>query len=163
MKNSSAVQLELEYSGVPGSSDETPDMVPKRVLVGGDKTATTSLKFAESDELTPIYAITAKRAGRLNASKTTTQEHESLLRERQNLLDKQFAGTISKKESNRLEYVRWSLDRIEDAQYGEALDTLEAAVSQYERIENQLQDLHVQLEKAVSNERAGRRQAGRRR
>lgn len=52
------------------------------------------------------------------------QEAIALLDERQALLDKKFDGTITKSELNRLEYVRWSLDRIEDARYGENLDAL---------------------------------------
>jgi len=42
------------------------------------------------------------------------------------VLDKKFAEIITRKEENRLEYVRWSLDRIEDAKYGQSLELLEA-------------------------------------
>jgi hypothetical protein len=67
------------------------------------------LRAPNFGELGSIYAIAARRAGRLNATKITPEEREALLRERQELLDKKFSQSITRRESNRLEYVRWSL------------------------------------------------------
>jgi|ERR1700733_2266876 hypothetical protein len=47
-------------------------------------------------------AVAARIAGRSNALKVSESEHEGLLLERQLLLDKHFAGTISQRDSNRL-------------------------------------------------------------
>jgi len=47
----------------------------------------------------------------------TESEQQQLLDERQTLLDKKFDGSITRQEANRLEYVRWTLDRIELARY----------------------------------------------
>ena len=65
--------------------------------------------------------------------------------ERQELLDKKFLGSITRRELNRLEYVRWSLDRIEDAIHGPALDVLEDSVSMYEQFLSEVRGLEVQL------------------
>ena len=92
-----------------------------------------------------IHAQAARIAGRVNASGISETEHKALLSERQQLLDKQFAETISQKELNRLEYVRWSLDRIEDAKYGDTLDSLEGSVSGYEQLLSELRVLSDQL------------------
>jgi hypothetical protein len=92
-----------------------------------------------------IYAAAARQAGRLNAATATEEELQALLSERQRLLDKQFDGTITRTERNRLTYVGWSLDRIEDARYGGALDILESAVGKYERFAEDLELLQTQI------------------
>jgi hypothetical protein len=75
------------------------------------------------------------------------EEWRALLAERQQLLDKKFAQTITKSELNRLDYVRWSLDQIEDAKYGVALDVLESSISHYESFLNEVQQLNRDLTK----------------
>lgn len=92
-----------------------------------------------------VYAQAARRAGRLNASSASDDELNALLAERQALLDKKFAGTITRPELNRLTYVGWSLDRIEDARSGGALDELENAVTRYERFAEELSTLQKQI------------------
>jgi hypothetical protein len=98
-------------------------------------------------------AVAARIAGRRNALKATEAEQDALLLERQLLLDKHFAGTISPKETNRLAYVRWQLDRIEDARYGDAVDFLESAVERYERLSKDMAELTEQLTKAIKEKK----------
>jgi hypothetical protein len=93
-----------------------------------------------------VYAVTARIAGRLNAANVSEKEHKSLLDERQTLLDKKLGGIITRREENRLEYVRWSLDRIEDAKHGHALDVLEGRVAAYEQLLSDMGSLRAQLE-----------------
>ena len=90
------------------------------------------VEFPKFDSLAAIRPQTIRMAGRLNAANVSEAEHRVLLNERQRLLDRKFSGEMTRKESNRLEYVRWSLDRIEDAKNGDALDRLEASVARYE-------------------------------
>ena len=101
----------------------------------------------------PVYAFTARIAGRINASSIPQKEVDDLLRERQNLLDKYLAGTITKSEKNRLEYVRWSLDRVEDAKYGQILDRLDAYTKKYQQFRRDLQSLGQQLRNATHRSR----------
>lgn len=89
--------------------------------------------------------MTSKLAGRMNAASISETEHQRLLDERQQLLDKFFDRSITKREQTRLEYVRWSLDRIEDAKYGSVLDILDDAVSMYENFSADVKDLLGQL------------------
>jgi hypothetical protein len=98
-------------------------------------------------------AAAARIAGRRNASLITESEHDSLLLERQVLLDKHFAGQMTNKERNRLEYVRWQLDRIEDSLHGDATDVLESAVERYERLSKDMKDLTAQLSEAAKVKR----------
>jgi hypothetical protein len=104
-----------------------------------------------------VYAATARIAGRLNAANVSETEHNSLLRERQALLDKKLGGTIARKEENRLEYIRWSLDRIEDAKHGHTLDMLEDRVRAYEQLLSDMQSLRAQLEQQTRPNRQKRR------
>lgn len=125
-----------------------------------------SLSRSTASALRPIvegsvYANAAKLAGRLNASAIRPEERQALLEERQSLLDKKLAGQITKKEVNRLEYVRWNLDRIEDAKYGSGLDILETEVTKYEEFGANLAALQEQLTQAAENERDSQRRRSR--
>ena len=162
MKNSSAADLESEYSTATtgqtmsdssGAIGDTVSAPASTETISDGSSATTTLKTPNFGDFSSIYAITARLAGQLNATKITLEEHETLLLERQKLLDKKFAGEITRRESNRLEYVRWSLDRIEDARHGEAIDALEDAVARYEHFGDGLLDLKRQLTQAVESER----------
>src|SRR6478672_12269628 len=58
------------------------------------------------------YAHTARMAARMNARSVSEKERTDLLDERQRLLDKHFDGELTREDSIRLQYIRWSLDRI---------------------------------------------------
>jgi hypothetical protein len=105
----------------------------------------TALNVPDFGARGPMYAVASRLAGRINAAGISEAEHKELLQKRQLLLDKKLGGTISRKEANQLEYVRWSLDRIEDARNGAALDKLEDAVSLYERFVSDVQAFNEQL------------------
>lgn len=94
-------------------------------------------------------AAAAEAAARLNAATITKAEVTSLLAERQSLLDR----IITPEESNRLEYVRWSLDRFEDATHGASLDQLESNVEGYEALLNELAKFSKQLEERIPKKR----------
>lgn len=97
-----------------------------------------------------VYALAARIAGRINAASISEDEHQDLLRERQALLDKMFGeGPFTRKERNRLEYVRWSLDRIDDAKNGYILDAIESSVTQYEHLLHELRDFKSQIDRQV--------------
>jgi hypothetical protein len=100
-----------------------------------------------------IDAQMARRAGRINASSISPEEERALNEQRQRLLDRKFAKTISRREEHELKYVEWSLDRIEDAKHGPALDALEEQIAGYETFAKQVQQLEVQLRSQVSRKR----------
>lgn len=124
-----------DYSAVEASSSQPPLKIPT---------------FGLSPEL---YAVTSRLAGRLNAASISPGEYEKLLSERQALLDKKLNGEISRKDAIRLDYVHWSLDRIEDARYGYELDALESSIGRYEQFLKDVQNLTNQL----SGQKSGRR------
>ncbi len=93
-----------------------------------------------------IWALTARQAQRLNAASVSQHELNDLLKERQNLLDRKFSQTMSDADAIRLEYVQWSLDRIEDAQTGGLLDLLENKILQFEDLVESIRDLQQQID-----------------
>jgi len=66
-------------------------------------------------------------------------EHNALVRQK-------AAQDLSRSEQLRLNYVRWQLDRIDDALYGESLDLWENAVEQYEQFASDIGHLLDRLE-----------------
>lgn len=109
------------------------------------KSETASLEVPDFSALTAVQSHSLRLAARLNAASVSEEEHQTLLKKRKALLDKKFEGQISPSELNELKYVRWSLDRIEDAKYGSALDALEDSVSRYENFISEIRSLSSQL------------------
>lgn len=85
-----------------------------------------------------VEISTSYGTSRRNAATISKQEIQDLLAERATLVDKALDRTISAKEARRLDYVRWSLDRIEDAMHGSDLDEIENVVQQYENFKDDL-------------------------
>ena len=115
--------------------------------------STAVLNIPNFERHNDAYATTARIAGRINAANIPPTEHDALLRERHQLLDRALKGTITRKESNKLQYVRWSLDRVEDAKHGQALERLEGAVSTYEQFLIDVKILSAQLQEKLPSKR----------
>jgi hypothetical protein len=149
---SSATQLKISYDDFPILDVNPKESVDSSAEISFSS-PTISQHLRKGRKVSDEYARNAKLAGRINASNISQEEHDSLLKERQDLLAKKFNGEITRKESNRLEYVRWSLDRIDDAKFGEAFDSLDAAVSRYEEFLREIRDLQSKLVAATVNQR----------
>ncbi len=115
--------------------------------------ATSEIDFPEFGAYTRTGAETARIAGRIVASQVSEAEYHAFLRERQALLDKLFAKTITRHEEIRLEYVRWSLDRIEDAKHGGDLDRIEDSINRYEHFLEELEQFKAALDRASKSRR----------
>lgn len=109
--------------------------------------------FPQFRKVSPVQSDALRMAGRINAASISDAEHDALLEERQSLLDRKFAEGLSARESNRLEYIRWTLDRIEDAKYGSTLDALENSVERYEQFLSDLKLLEKRLAQAARMKR----------
>jgi hypothetical protein len=97
-----------------------------------------------------FLAASARRVGRLSTAAISLGEEEELHQERQRLLDKKFAGILTRSEENRLSYVRWSLERIEDARVGPLLDEIETRLLQYEKLARDIASLKDILQSSTS-------------
>ena len=136
-------------------NDDSPlEFIPMNVSIGRgsamDDHSPSTLHLPNFNSVNnELYALTSRIAGRVNAASASDEEYQALLTERQQLLDKKFDETITRREICRLEYIRWSLDRIEDAEHGEDLDRLEGAIRIYENFVDQVRDLRGQLRGAA--------------
>jgi hypothetical protein len=95
----------------------------------------------------------AKFAGRMNAAQTSADEERDLLEKRKMLLQAQMQRPLTRPEKARLAYVRWNLDRIEDARIGPHLDKLEAAIFRYENFMAEIASLKRELDSRVGTRR----------
>lgn len=100
-----------------------------------------------------LRAMTARRAGRVNAASISSDEEEELHRRRRDLLAKQYTDGLSSADERKLALVRWSLDRIDDARNGEILDALESAVLRYEAAREEIRSLMSQIDQVMKRQR----------
>ena len=101
---------------------------------------------ADDRAMTTTQQVT-RLAARLNASTVSDKERDAFLAERAALLSKQLGGGLTRKEIARLDYVRWSLDRIEDAKHGPVLDRLDAHIDEIKRLAARLTGLRDNLDR----------------
>lgn len=144
MKSSSASQLDLFAEPPSGFTAERQNASVRTTRTS----AHSGEEFPSFDTYSVTQAETARITSRLIAASISETEYRKLLDERQQLLDKLMDETITQREINRLEYVRWSLDRIEDAKHGQSLDILEDAIGRYEHFLNDLDDFKDALLRA---------------
>jgi len=99
--------------------------------------------------------VPATRGGRMLASRVSDAEVEELHREHGRLALQKVQGTITAAEQRRLKMLRWQLDRIEDAQFGAALDVVESLVEAHERLGRRI-DANVEALGSVAAKRRKR-------
>jgi hypothetical protein len=71
----------------------------------------------------PEHAV-AKAVGRINCARIAGREMPGILRERATLLTVSLERGLTRSEERRLEYLRWTLDRFDDAAIGWSLDEM---------------------------------------
>jgi hypothetical protein len=156
MRRFSTNQLSLFDSpslptSMAGASVESSDIGAS--TPSAHSSTTLDVEFPDFGSYAESRAETARIAGRIAASYVSEEEHQAFLRERQFLLDKVFTKTITREEENRLEYVRWSLDRIEDAKHGGDLDRIEETINRYEHFLQGLDAFKAALTRATKTRR----------
>jgi hypothetical protein len=88
-----------------------------------------------------------RKINRAITRKIPEAEKKTIIHERNQLVQKQFKVGLSTKEETRLKYVRWQLDRIDDAESGEFLDYLEKFTEGHEKFAKELKGFLGQLPK----------------
>jgi hypothetical protein len=138
--SSTARQFELNFSQEAVASD------PQSGRLSGTAEILRMPRFPSFNYPPTLENAASRNAARLNAAAINPADHTRLLEERKALLAKAFGSTLSASEENRLAYLKWSLDRVDDARYGLDLERLESMVAQYETfqkdIEGFLEELH---------------------
>jgi hypothetical protein len=86
-----------------------------------------------------------KKINRAITRKMPEAERKQIISERNQLVQKQFKVSLSIKEEKRLKYIRWQLDRIDDAESGEFLDYLEKITEAHEKFAKELNAFLTQI------------------
>jgi hypothetical protein len=107
-----------------------------------------SEQSAPSSHVRSYDAEAARLAGRMNAARISETEVAGYLAKHAALVQKKYSGDFTFEDERNLKYVRWTLDRIEDAVYGRGLDALEGAVSDYEDFCRRLSSFSADLKAA---------------
>jgi hypothetical protein len=87
-----------------------------------------------------------RKINRAITRKIPEAEKKRIIHERNQLVQKQFKAGLSIKEKRRLKYVRWQLDRIDDAESGEFLDYLEKLTEGHEKFAKELNGFLTQIQ-----------------
>ncbi|MCF8070537.1 MAG: hypothetical protein K9L30_18305 [Desulfobacterales bacterium] len=94
-----------------------------------------------------LSASELKRINREISRKISPETKNKLIEARQALAIKKFQTGLTKKEENRLKLIDWELDRIDDAELGEELDSLEYFVNLNEQFACELKDMMLHFQK----------------
>ena len=81
----------------------------------------------------------------ITRNEITEEDKKRLIEERNSLIERKFKNGLTIKEVKRLKYVRWQLDRIDDAENGEMLDYLEKIAQDHKEFAEEIHDLLNQL------------------
>jgi hypothetical protein len=153
---SAAKQIDADFSAASGGFSRSPTAIggagPERASSSADVFELP--RFPNFSRSLSAESAVSRIANRVNAGAISEADHKQLLAERQKLLDKELAGTIASKEKNRLAYVRWSLDRVDDARFGADLDKLESIVVRYERFQADIEQFRADLERHSKTRRS---------
>lgn len=133
-------------AAVGANLSSSPTPIPP--AMGGPRGATAVLPPHSNVNQGFLVAAT-RTVGRMSAASISSKERNELLEERQRLLDKKLSDKITRSEANCLSYVRWMLDRIEDARSGPVLDEIEAKLFEYERLARDIASLKDILHSTV--------------
>ncbi len=144
MQRSSTARTDFIDTAQPKRADRGIIEVPDPVRGAASTSGVSFPDFAARND--PATLSAARLAGRMNAASVSQDEVDALLRERQRLIDKTLDGTITRQQQNRLSYIEWTLDRVEDARHGEFLDTMEAHITRYETLLTDLEQLRSKLD-----------------
>ena len=150
MKRSSNHQLSLDvntFQDVDSATLAPSDARDGHRVLKADPPEWPVLEFKGIGVESAARAASARTAGRINASKISDLEHRSFVDERHRLLTKKYETGLTRQEENRLTYVDWSLDRIEDAKHGFHLDLVEAKIQMYESLAQNILALRADLER----------------
>lgn len=143
------------FNSIPDSSDSAGGQITNKTALSGETfyVADAILKSKNISTLTgqfrgeisDLSSDTIKTINRAITLKIPQREKDNLIKERNQLVEKEFKVGLGDKENRRLTYVRWQLDRIDDAESGEFLDYLERMTDTHEKFAKELQGLMNQV------------------
>jgi len=113
----------------------------KNVYLGKKPEAKESVANSIWDERTTLPVDSIRRVARELTKKKIFPKRKILNEERNVLVNKMFQEKLTRVEEKRLEFIRWQLDRIDDAEIGENVDLIERLVIEHEKISKEIDKL----------------------
>ena len=110
-----------------------------------------------SNVLVYIFLPSSKTRGKISLAKSSPRFTYSKISFRITAIPTQndiFMEGFSKKEDTRLRYIQWQLDRIDDAEHGESIDSLQKMAEDHDRFANEVEKLVGELTAAQSGSKA---------
>lgn len=98
-------------------------------------------------QFTEVSPDDIKKINRANTSKISQAERDKIFNERDELVEKKFKTHLSAQEERRLTYIRWQLDRFDDAESGEFLDYIGKITESHEKLAEELKGFTGEIEK----------------
>jgi hypothetical protein len=119
--------------------DETPPQGRFRSTDGPSEDVEDSGGFSPS---------TVKEANREFTRLTLLAEKPRLLEEHRQLVAKEFSTDLTRIDQQRLRWIRWQLDRIEDAEFGQQIDRFRALIKSHRDLGDDIRKLIAKLNTA---------------
>jgi len=82
-----------------------------------------------------------RHINRFITRQVSDEAKDALIEEHKSLVNKMFQEGLSEREKRRLTFVRWQLDRIDDANEGYVLDALTEFVEEYEAFAENIKEI----------------------
>lgn len=151
-------------------SEPEADIIKKRKVEIADKETGITNTFYSSEETpetkslptigrlkelppTELSASTIKEINRKKTQGIGPETKNAFIEERNKLVNKKFKEGLDEKEERRLTFVRWQLDRIDDAESGPTLDLFEKFVETNEGFANEVGSLLTELREESGKKR----------
>lgn len=110
-------------------------------------------RSCKSETDSPLNTVEIRKANRAIRVQIPESEYRSLLSERHALVEKKFTVGLTEKEEFRLKMLRWRIDGIEDAMFGNQLDELEAFAEKQEKLAKSVNEFVTNLNKGFNKKR----------
>jgi len=94
-----------------------------------------------------VHSVDPLAAGRRIAAMTPVAERDALYAEQRRLALKKVNDSLTPAEERRLKIVRWNIDRIEDAEFGPALDLLDKRANMVDKVATSVQAFLTEVQK----------------
>lgn len=118
---------EFQYKN-PSREDTVEDYGLEKNVITNDKTHDKTHDKTVEHILITKYKTDPNSLKRINRhinAQVSEEKYQELMKQRNELVSNEFESGLTDKEKRKLEMLRWEIECIEDARYGEHLDKLE--------------------------------------
>lgn len=146
--NESAIVPESDTQQTQGTVSPSAGKIDLKEVAAQIRRQQTGNLENTDDQVAATWVGSSKEASRRLARLVPQEEHAKLLDKHKYLVEKRFTTGLTRSEELDLQLIRWSLDRIDDANVGAGLDFLERIASSQENLAERITNTLLALERA---------------